>query len=120
MSESYFIDGGGYKQLCMAMLREAAQSMGSRSDAGAKQSNLDWLNGADAVIPYSLCMAAMGLDEHAEVIRELIINSPEKAFKYIVSAQSMVGFDSRLNVLATLDEDSEGSSSYRRGARYVG
>lgn len=120
MELNHFIDGGGYKQLCMAMLKEAAQSLSSEKGGAARQANLDWLNGADAVVPFSLCMAAMGLDEHADRIRELIVNDPAAAMKHIVSAQMMDGYASRLNVLATLEDDAAVMNSYRRAARHAG
>lgn len=115
----HFIEGGGYKQLCVAMMKEAAQSIARNRQSEEAQESIEWLNGHESAVPFNLCLAVLGLEGQESRMRAFILDNPRQAAVILASAQEQPNSAGPRHPLADVEAEAEVMTSYRRAARHV-
>lgn len=110
----------GYRELCVALLKEAARDLAEGPDQPDAQETTEWLNGADSPIPFAMCLAALGIDEWEDAVREAIISRPRDVTRSLTSFFQTSTWGQKISVAASLAEDAAVMASYRQNSRSRG
>lgn len=110
----------GYRELCVALLREAARDIARAHDGHNDeefQATLSWLNGAKSPIPFRVCLEALGIDDYEDSIRRAILENPRQAQRGLSSFVETATWGQKSSVVAALADEAAVLASYRPAMR---
>lgn len=114
--EDFFATQGS-KDLCVALLRQAACDLSHGLDTPEGRETVAWLNGADSPIPYETCLTVLGVEEWESAIRDKLLEAPRVAMHSLTSFLQTTVWVQKTSASSVLADEAQVIASYRSTSR---
>jgi hypothetical protein len=107
----------GCRDLCVALLTQAARDLAHGRDDPEAQATLAWMHGAESPVSFEMCLAVLGLEDSEEAVRKAMLADPHALAKSLAGVLQSGTWGQKSSVASVLEEEAQVISSYRTTMR---